>query len=80
MAQRCWLLPKKSNHHQNNHLHRIHSTFDSTTPLNALPRQISNSIISTAGAYAWWYGHHVPKMNHQQSVYAKIHAARDDKD
>ncbi|KAH9471670.1 hypothetical protein Pst134EA_005549 [Puccinia striiformis f. sp. tritici] len=32
--------------------------------------------LGTAAAYGWWYGYHVPKMRHQQNVYAKINAAR----
>ncbi|KAG0148912.1 hypothetical protein CROQUDRAFT_371502 [Cronartium quercuum f. sp. fusiforme G11] len=32
--------------------------------------------LGTAGAYSWWYLYHVPKMRHQESVYAKLNAAR----
>lgn len=32
--------------------------------------------LGTAAAYGWWYGYHIPKMRHQQNVYAKINAAR----
>ncbi|KAA1135301.1 hypothetical protein PGTUg99_005456 [Puccinia graminis f. sp. tritici] len=32
--------------------------------------------LGTAAAYTWWYGYHVPKMRHQQNVYAKINSTR----
>ncbi|KAI8452633.1 hypothetical protein BY996DRAFT_7211839 [Phakopsora pachyrhizi] len=32
--------------------------------------------LGTAGAYSWWYGYHVPKMRHQESIYAKMNADR----
>ncbi|OAV89063.1 hypothetical protein PTTG_28828 [Puccinia triticina 1-1 BBBD Race 1] len=32
--------------------------------------------LGTAAAYTWWYGYHVPKMRHQQNVYARINSTR----
>ncbi|KAI9618839.1 hypothetical protein KEM48_011525 [Puccinia striiformis f. sp. tritici PST-130] len=51
-----------------------HNTFNS--PNDPKTSLINITRLGTAAAYGWWYGYHVPKMRHQQNVYAKINAAR----